>query len=61
MGRIESFKQYAADCVSRAEAEQSAEDKAIMLNMALAWVRLARQSQDAAEHAQPQDAPLPAA
>ena len=61
MGRIESFKQYAADCVSRAEAEQSAEDKAIMLNMALAWVRLARQSQVAAERDSVAEEPLPAA
>ena len=61
MGRIESFKQYAADCVLRAEGEQSAEDKAIMLNMALAWVRLARQSQIAAERDSVAEEPLSAA
>lgn len=45
MGRMEDFRQYAADCVRQAEGEQSAEDKNILLNMALAWVRLAQQSQ----------------
>lgn len=45
MGRIESFREYAADCMRRAEGEQTPEDKTILLNMALAWVRLAQQSQ----------------
>lgn len=48
MGRIESFREYAADCMRRAEGEQTPEDKTILLNMALAWVRLAQQSQAAA-------------
>lgn len=47
MGRIEDFRQYAADCVRQAEGEPTAEDKNILLNMALAWVRLAQQSQAA--------------
>ena len=47
MGRIESFRQYAADCVQQAEGEASVEDKTIMLNIALAWVRLAQQSEAA--------------
>ena len=49
MGRTESFTQYAADCVRQAEGEQSAEDKNILLNMALAWVRLAQQAGEAAK------------
>jgi hypothetical protein len=49
MGRIESFQQYAADCVRRAKGEHTPEDKDILLNIALAWVRLAQQSQAAAE------------
>lgn len=48
MGRFESFKEYAVDCMRRAEGEQKLEDKTILLNMALAWVRLAQQSQQAA-------------
>jgi hypothetical protein len=44
MGRIENFRQYAADCVRQAEGEQSAEDRNILLNVALAWVRLAQQA-----------------
>jgi len=51
MGRIENFQQYAADCVQKAEREESDEDKNILLNVALAWVRLARQSQAAAQPA----------
>lgn len=47
MGRFESFKEYAADCMRRAEGEDKPEDKTILLNMALAWVRLAQQSQQA--------------
>ncbi len=48
MGRFESFKEYAADCMRQAEGEDKPEDKTILLNMALAWVRLAQQSQQAA-------------
>ena len=48
MGRSENFKQYAADCMRQAEGEQRPEDKTILLNVALAWVRLAQQSQAAA-------------
>ena len=48
MGRSENFKQYAADCMRQAEGQQSPEDRAILLNVALAWVRLAQQTQLAA-------------
>ena len=44
MGRSENFKQYAADCMRQAASEQRQEDKTILLNVALAWVRLAQQS-----------------
>ena len=47
MGRFESFREYAADCVRRAETEPKPEDKTLLLNMALAWIRLAQQSQAA--------------
>jgi hypothetical protein len=41
----ESCRQYAADCVRQAEVQEAAEDKNILLNVALAWVRLAHQTQ----------------
>ena len=51
MGRSENFKQYAADCMRQAESQQSPDDRAILLNVALAWVRLAQQSQAVAAKA----------
>ena len=48
MGRFEDFRQYAVDCVRQAEGEPTPEERNILLNMALAWVRLAQQSQVAA-------------
>ncbi len=45
MGRIENFKQYAADCMQQARQQPSPHDRDILLNVALAWVRLARQSE----------------
>lgn len=57
MGRIESFREYAADCVRQAEGETTPEDKNILLNMALAWVRLAQQSQAAETSLVPDDEP----
>ena len=39
MMNVESYREYAADCVRQA---QTPEDRNIVLNMALAWLRLAR-------------------
>lgn len=44
MMNIESYSEYAADCLRRAENEDTPEDKNILLNLALAWVRLAQQT-----------------
>jgi hypothetical protein len=41
----ERYRQYAADCVRQAQSEATTEDKTIMLNVALAWFRLAEQSE----------------
>ena len=41
----ERFREYAADCVQKATGAPTPEDKNLLLNMALAWVRLAHQSQ----------------
>jgi hypothetical protein len=45
MARIDNFRQYAADCMQQAKVQQSPEDRDILLNVALAWVRLAQQSE----------------
>jgi hypothetical protein len=39
------YHEYAADCVRQAEHEQTAGDKGILLNVALAWLRLAQQTE----------------
>ncbi len=44
-GSVLRYRQYAADCVRQAQNESSSEDKTIMLNVALAWLRLARQTE----------------
>lgn len=41
----ETYKQYAADCMRLADGETTTEARDVMLNMALAWVRLAQQKQ----------------
>jgi hypothetical protein len=40
------YAQYAEDCMRRADDEEAPEGRNILLNMALAWVRLAHQTQD---------------
>jgi hypothetical protein len=43
---VQSCRQYAADCVIQAQNEASADDKNILLNVALAWLRLGNQTQE---------------
>ena len=45
MVSVTRYRQYAADCVRQAQGEEAAEDKTIMLNVALAWLRLAQQAE----------------
>lgn len=45
MMNVESYRQYAADCVRQAQGEETPEERNILLNVALAWLRLARQSE----------------
>ena len=45
MMNVESYRQYAADCVRKAQGEETQEDRNILLNVALAWLRLARQTE----------------
>jgi hypothetical protein len=49
MINVESYREYAADCLRRAENEGTPEDKNILLNLALAWVRLAQQTRTIGE------------
>jgi len=42
---VETYRQNAADCVRQAQGEEMPEDKNILLNVALAWLRLAHQTQ----------------
>lgn len=45
MMNVESYRQYAADCVRKAQGEETPEQRNILLNVALAWLRLARQTE----------------
>jgi hypothetical protein len=45
MSSITRYREYAADCVRQARSEDTAEDRTIMLNVALAWLRLAQQTE----------------
>ena len=49
MNQADTYRKYAADCIGLARREDSAEAKNIMVNMALAWIRLAQQKQAMAE------------
>ena len=45
MMNVESYRQHAADCVRQAQNEPTPEDRNMVLNVALAWLRLARQTE----------------
>jgi hypothetical protein len=45
MMNVQSYCQYAVDCALKAQDEETPEDRNILLNVALAWVRLARQTE----------------
>jgi hypothetical protein len=49
MTNVESYRQYAVECVRQAEGEDAPEAKNILLNVALAWVRLAHQTRNVDE------------
>ena len=42
---VDSYRQYAADCVRQAQSEPTPEDRNMVLNIALAWLRLAQQTE----------------
>jgi len=46
---VQSCRQHAADCLRQAQEEDSADDRTILLNVALAWLRLGHQTQEWSE------------
>jgi hypothetical protein len=57
MMNVEDYHQYAADCVRQAQKEPTPEDRNIVLNLALAWLRLARQTEAMKDEADPEITP----
>ena len=57
MSSVSRYRQYAAECVRQAQGESAPEDKTIMLNVALAWLRLARQTEADRQDDRPPTAP----
>jgi hypothetical protein len=58
--REDSYREYAAECVRLAESEAAPEDKNILLNVALAWVRLAHQTRSLADDGDPAESEVSA-
>jgi putative IMPACT (imprinted ancient) family translation regulator len=46
MGLSDQYKQRAAECVRMAERTDNADDKALLLQMAQTWMRLAEKAED---------------
>ena len=57
MSSVSRYRQYAAECVHQAQSEDTSEDKNIMLNVALAWLRLAQQTETIEQEDSPPTAP----
>lgn len=57
MSSVTRYRQYAADCVRQAQAEETIEDRTILLNVALAWLRLAQQIEFRLDGTSPPTAP----
>jgi hypothetical protein len=51
---VENCRQNAADCVRQAQSEDSTEGRDLLLNVALAWLRLAQQARAMESEASPQ-------
>jgi hypothetical protein len=49
MGLSDQYKRRAAECVRMAERTDIAEDKAMLLQMAQTWMRLAEKAEDRTE------------
>jgi hypothetical protein len=53
MMNVDSYRQYAADCLRQAQSEPTPEDRNIVLNIALAWLRLAQQTEALKDEMEP--------
>ncbi len=51
MSKVEDYRQYAAACLQLAQAVSTPEDKALLLEMAMLWLRLAQRAEAAEEDA----------
>ncbi|HEY7299231.1 MAG TPA: hypothetical protein VH684_15100 [Xanthobacteraceae bacterium] len=49
MSTVEHYRQYAADCIQLAQAAGAPEDKALLLEMGVLWLRLAQRAEAAEE------------
>jgi len=47
MSRVENYRHYGATCVQLAQAVTAPEDKALLLEMAVLWLRLAQRAEAA--------------
>jgi hypothetical protein len=57
MSSVGRYREYAADCVRQAQTELTSDEKTLMLSMALAWLRLAQQTEAQEEAESPPIAP----
>ena len=57
MSSVKRYRQYATDCVRQAQSEETLDEKTIMLNVALAWLRLAQQTEAREDIESPSIAP----
>jgi len=48
MSNALNYRQYAADCMRQAHNENTPDGHNVMLNIALAWLRLAQQAEEMA-------------
>ena len=53
MMNVDSYRQYAADCLRQAQSEPTPEDRNMVLNIALAWLRLAQQTEALKDEMEP--------
>jgi len=60
MMNVESYREFAVDCVRQAQSEPTPEDRIIVLNMALAWLRLARLTETLKDETSPPETNLDA-
>jgi hypothetical protein len=58
MSSVSRYREYAADCARQAQTEISPDEKTIMLGVALAWLRLAQQTEAREDRDQVESPPV---